>query len=118
MENLVLRGGKFYRGSEIVPLEFGNIEQINLIRKQEKILNAINGEGLILDVWVDQVTTYTVKADFVCTECNTRLWIDEEVDDEDDKAEILGEHSCHHCKAKYKISMNKEGEYVVKSLKK
>lgn len=41
MENLTSRNGKFYRGSEIVPLEFGNIGQINLIERAKALREGI-----------------------------------------------------------------------------
>jgi len=116
-QKLVLKGGKFYRGKELVPIEFGNWEQIKLIEEKQEELKAIHGEGLIVDVWVEEITYYMAKADFKCIECDSTVDIEQEVDDEDDKDDILGECKCWKCRAIYEIKKNSDGDYVVKHLK-
>ena len=118
MEKLILKGGKFFRGSEFVPLEFGNIEQIKIIEEKQKLLTNLNGSGLVLDVWCEEIKHYEVKTDFICINCDKRVYIEREVDDDTEKQAILGTHSCWHCKQKYKIEKNDDSEYVVKVVSK
>lgn len=114
MDKLILKEGKFFRGAEIVPLEFGNWEQIKLIKEKQERLSAINGEGMPVDVWVEEITTYQAQTDFRCIQCDKFVYIESEVDNEDDKDSLLGTHSCWHCHAKYEILKNDEGDFVVK----
>lgn len=111
---LSLKDGKFYREGKPVPLEFGNWEQIKLIKEKQERLAAINGEGMPIEVWVDEVVTYTAKTDFRCIKCDKFVYVDDEISDEFAKDDLLGIHSCWHCRQKYEILKNDEGEFVVK----
>lgn len=108
---MTLRNGKFYEGDQVVPLEFGNKEQIRLMNEAKEVIEALKGDGLEVDVCVK--TQYTAEADFKCT-CGQTVWFEVEMDDEDDFDDLNGEEtSCPKCKARYKLEYD-SGQTLVK----
>lgn len=105
---LRLENGKFYRGSEEVPVEIGNLEQIELLKEQNKYAVQFAGKGLQANVDIS-VTAYS-KFKCVCgkhlyfevVECNTNDEAEEELH--------LQKQDCVGCGRKYIISFD-EDEY-------
>lgn len=111
---MILIDGKFYEGDQLVPLEFGNKEQIRLIQEQKNRLEALEGDGLQVDPEIERVTK--VSVDFKCI-CGQTVWFHEkECDDDIDflEEEMVGEKtSCRKCQRKYIIVIN-DGDLYVK----
>lgn len=112
---LELRGGKFFRGNDPVPLEFGNLEQIRLMNEQIRERHELETEGIP----VDPTFTVTIEAEiqFKC-ECGSWVYVTVEPDDEDDIDCFVGEtRTCRGCKKNYEVRKDDEGELRVKPKK-
>lgn len=115
IQPLELRNGKFFRGNEPVPLEFGNPEQIRLMNQQIREKQELEAEGIL----VEPNFTVTIEADiqFKC-ECGSWVYITVEPDDEDDIDCFVGEtKSCRSCKRNYEVRKDDVGELRVKPKK-
>lgn len=107
---MTLIEGKFYKDGVPVPPEFGNKEQINLIKEHEQKVEALNTDGWEVDVTIE----YSYVVTFKCI-CGTELTIREESDDDMDQSCVLGKTcTCHKCKKKYRVYAGNYGEAVVK----
>jgi hypothetical protein len=106
---MTLRNGKFYDGERIVPLEFGNKDQISLMKME---LQRIEAFKTGLPVEIDITTTYKGEINFKC-ECNAcTVYFELEEDDEDD-FDFVGETaSCHKCKQLYEIQKDGDGDLI------
>jgi len=62
MANLILKNGSFYRDGEKVPLEFGNKEQIKMLKK----IKELSGDGVLAKVDEDEL----ISLEYVCL-CGT-----------------------------------------------
>lgn len=112
MEKLTLRNGKFYRGNEIVPLEFGNKEQIKLIEQAYKRMSEFRSEdGGEVDVTVE--TKYEAYLRFQCA-CGSYVSECNDIDDEDDYRELTGDIQCRNCKQTYSLFLRETGELAAK----
>lgn len=110
MGQMTLIGGKFYKDGQVVPPEFGNKEQIQLIQEHEQKIEALNGDGWEVEIEMEYVYVSTFK----CI-CGTSLTIREESDDDLDHSCMIGKTcTCHKCKKKYRIHPGNYGEAVVK----
>lgn len=89
---LKLLNGKFYDNGNIVPLEFGNLEQIKLIQaeiKRLEELEAAEEEGIPVEPYCTEVTTiYEVNVDHTCT-CKNTVWFSYEIKDADDENDAV-----------------------------
>lgn len=110
---LRLRDGKFYRGDEEVPLEFGNKEQIALIKKAEQYAEWLSGDGLE----VDPEITYRATVDIECI-CGDQVYFSEVEHEEYEQSAIDGllgdEATCRSCKREYVITGDGVGYLIVK----
>jgi predicted nucleic acid-binding Zn ribbon protein len=84
---MTLRDGKFYNGGQVVPLEFGNKEQIRLIQEAEKALTALSGDGLIVEPNIEEEITYSASYYFKCV-CGNR---------------VENHSTCRQCKRTYTV---------------
>ncbi len=92
--------GKFYDSEgKIVPLEFGNKEQIKLIQEKEKIMS----EGLEVELDIDEPRLITGTISFNCFQCDKRIHVEEEGEDDQDIINCLVKRKkeCPGCKVKY-----------------
>lgn len=111
---LTLKDGKFYRGTEIVPPEFGNLEMIQLIKqaeiREERIQKSI--EGVFT---TEEQTTYTVSVKFQCS-CghNNVEDLDEIFEDFEPDSDDLEDYyvNCSKCNIEYCIMASNEKQYV------
>ena len=111
---MIIRDGKFYRDGVPVPLEFGNIEQIKLMKDYQNRIDSFSGEGLEVEV------EYEVRAyvNFECV-CGNRLEIETLEDgviegSYVEETGIMGEKcKCSKCQRKYKISEDDFGSTVL-----
>lgn len=99
---MILKAGKFYDSlGNLVPAEFGNKEQIELVHKAEKKLKELESGKYE----VDPVVSVTAEIAMTCI-CGSGLIIfSGEGDDEQDAFDSLeGNHkSCRHCKRDYEV---------------
>lgn len=109
---MILQNGKFFENGVPVPLEFGNVEQIKLMKEAEKRLALMTGEGMPIDVWIE--ASYEANTKFKCISCSKPVFVSRSVDDERDKSDMIGDCACNWCKEKYVISKNNEGDFIVK----
>lgn len=114
MPNLKIIDGKFFdeKGNE-VPMEFGNPEQIKLLKEYESRILELN-EGLPLDVEFE--TKHTANVSFKCI-CGNNVFFENEAEDDED-IECLNnmKKSCYNCKAEYQLFV-KEDELFSKKIK-
>lgn len=104
--SLILKDGKFYRDGVFEPLEFGNKDQIKIIRDSLRLANQLLTTGVPVDVEFESVIT--AKVEFRC-QCGQLVWFEREVDYDEDYKNLYGvTSSCLKCKTKY-ILHNHEG---------
>jgi len=109
---MTLLNGKFYKDGEVVPVEFGNNEQIKLIRDQEKRIEMFNGDGLEVDVEHEiEVTAYT---HFKCI-CGKQINMEASASSDDDFECLEGKKStCGACKRAYEVVASDYGSVYIK----
>jgi hypothetical protein len=110
--SLILRNGKFYDGDKEVPPEFGNKEQIKIIREQERLVEDLKGEGLEIEIEAEE--KWTLSAHFKCICGKTLFMEDDNCDDVVDINGLLIDRRCVHCKRIYTINAGDPGELIVK----
>lgn len=110
MKKLTLKDGKFYRGTTEVKPEFGNKEQIALIRQMEARLEQSYTLG---DLWDYEETTYVPMLRFDCPFCGkeNKIKLDESSEFPTDLSEF--EHdvlhiSCDHCDEDFEMQYDKD----------
>lgn len=108
---MILRDGKFYEGDKVIPLEFGNKEQIKLMNQANELIRLFRTDGV--EVSVNVITKVEASASFKCV-CGQTVWKDNEVDDEDDIEPLQGYTKCQRCQKEYDISQNDDGELIAK----
>jgi len=101
---MTLRNGKFYDSAgQIVPLEHGNKEQLEIMRKHQERMDELTGDGLE----VQPVFTVYTEVHTPCV-CNQGAYITftGEGDDEEDACDNMhGKvETCYKCKRKYKVN--------------
>lgn len=107
---MILKNGKFYdKNGAVVPLEFGNKEQINLIQEKDRQITKLKTDGE--DVEVEKETTYTVSYKCVCG-----YGVEFTAEGAPDDDEILDgeEVACFKCKTKYILKGDRYGNYIIK----
>ena len=105
--------GLFKDGKPIVP-EFGNPDQIKAVRKFEKRMADLTGEGL------EYYPEYEFKAKIHCI-CGNRISYTEDIPEGDDPSEFEPGHhaTCYNCKSKYSLDFDHDKqEHIIKLLKK
>ena len=105
-----LVNGKFVNDvGEIIPTEHGNLEQIEILKKVEKLKDGI-------EVSYDTEEIITGEINFRCV-CGVKLSVEEEDLQDDDIASFIkatkGKTHCYNCKAEYTISENEKSEFNV-----
>lgn len=98
--------GKFYKNGKVVPVEIGNIEQINVLQELESLQEQLIEDGIELDIKEDgdtedeETTLYSI--DFKCL-CGVRQDEEIEGDANDFGAELFDSEriKCYHCHRKY-----------------
>lgn len=100
--SLRLKSGKFYDDAgNVVPLEFGNKEQIKLIQDEENRIACFSGEGLPIAIDIDERVVYDFQIRFNCV-CGKLLHRDHESEESDDFSGLLTRTiSCADCKRRY-----------------
>lgn len=114
MAKLVVKKGQLYneRG-EKQKLEFGNPNQLKVIKEYANLNNALLNEGIELDV------EYTVTASVIlkCT-CGKNIHIEEEVEEKNYLEEFDNLiKKCDDCYTEYQLSLNGVGDLVAKKVK-
>ncbi len=112
---LELKNGKFYQDGKQVPIEIGNKEQIDLIRKLEKEID----NGIRLNVNINEKTTYEMSYSFTCPCCGQRKSKEcfyNDFEDEPDKDDIKDfieeeEYSCYKCCTTFELKIENDGDY-------
>lgn len=115
MSKLTIKNGKFYRGEEEVKPEFGNTEQINLMAKLKKKQEALEGDGIKVLHGVTRTIRIVAALECLCSE--TVHFSAEAIEGGSDEIydAIEGTISkCRGCGKRYEISVNEDGDLVVK----
>lgn len=113
-----LVAGKFIddKGNEVPP-EFGNKEQIKLIRQAEQRIELLEGDGLDCDF----EETLKINFSFVCICGFRRIIFEDEFEGtvNYDPSDVIGwDRSCSKCGRRYEIEKDNYGDPVVKLQKK
>lgn len=115
MSKLKLIQGKFYIDSKEVPLQFGNADQIKLIKKSLQIAE----EGAPIDFGVNESTTYTISAYYTCPVCNrasrkeSDMFEDYEPDDKEIEEFLEEIDHCWKCHSQFEL-IKKDNTYKLK----
>jgi hypothetical protein len=109
----IVSGQLLDKNGNIVPLEFGNPEQIQVLKEYESRISELK-DGLKLIVEFE--TKHTALASFKCV-CGQNVFFENEADDDDD-VECLNnmKKKCNDCKAEYELSV-KDDELFAKKIK-
>jgi hypothetical protein len=118
---MVLKDGKFYEGEQVVPLEFGNKIQIDLMEKARAHLFELQNDGV--EIEPDLEITWNASVAFKCLYGHT---IHESFDGDEDTPDrsILNEmfedvHKiCRGCKREFLFSINDDDKLVYKLISK
>lgn len=95
-EEMTVRNGKFFKGEKEVPIEHGNKEQIELLKRVEEMQ-----EGFDIDITVKKI----IKMAFKCV-CGATNEFDSfsELDENDPESMLVGEtDTCHMCGLRFKV---------------
>lgn len=114
---MILRDGKFYEGDTVVPLEFGNKEQIRLMQEQMRLIADLK-DGLVVEPDIEEITTYSATVRFKCV-CGHSISREFDELEEDDPFEVARRFDgrskdCHKCQRKYIFSINEDLDLIVK----
>lgn len=112
--SLTLKKGKFYQDGQLVPLEFGNKEQIELMEKENRIECAFLDKKNHVNVEIGKV--FTANAEFKCS-CGVTVYFeaDSKYDEWSAKAELEGSESkCHRCNSRYSIHRKEKQFFIAK----
>lgn len=106
--------GLFKDGKSIVP-EFGNKEQIEAVRKFEKIMEDLQGDGL------ECQPTYEFKLKIKCI-CGNKFTFTEDINEGDDVGDFepFNRATCYDCKSQYTVIKSRQyhGEFSLCLIKK
>lgn len=109
-----LFNGKFYEGDKEIPLEFGNKEQIELLR--QALAEAEKGHRV--NVNTNEKTTYTLSMDWECCRCfktnvdkDWEEYEEWEPDYQDIQSFIEGNIECSHCGQDHKLIVDKTNKF-------
>lgn len=121
-----LRNGKFYEGKTEIPPQFGNWEQIRLIRAEEiRLKMKEENEPIQVNITAkntSEETTYyfSINAEFTCS-CGNKIkhGVSETESNDDDEYEVAMDFikdndyeditiDCDKCKAEYEFAMDKK----------
>lgn len=109
-QTLQLIDGKFFRGNEEVKLEFGNKEQIALIHEAQRRVEALKGDGLIVEPEFEIVYKSTIT--FKCI-CGQSVWKeDDDAPNENHISSLVGKCKCMKCHKIYQVK-EEDGELIV-----
>lgn len=93
---MTVRNGKFYRGSQEIPIEHGNKEQIDLLKRVQEMQ-----EGFYPEVCVRKLISMEFRC--VCGALN-EFESFSPLDIDDPESMIRGEtDTCHFCGLKFKV---------------
>lgn len=114
---MILKNGKFYDyAGNVVPLEFGNREQIRLIHEHDQRASAFKGDGLNIEY--DSEPKYHLQARFQCI-CSEAIYIDDhDAEDEFDAEGLCKDIKCHSCKRTYSVEEGAMPPELIVKLKK
>lgn len=111
-----LAGGKFYDsdGNEVPP-EFGNKEQIRLIKQAERRAEQLQGDG----IYADFEETLHISFSFICICGGGNISFEDQFPTTTyDQMDIIGwSTGCFNCGRKYHIELDEYSDPVVKLIK-
>jgi hypothetical protein len=116
MSKLTYQNGKFYREGKEVPPEFGNPEQIALLKKIQFQME----NGVPVSVEIEEYSEYEIWCSFKCPKCFSENHFESSrfetwEPDRNDIKEFLEDEidSCNHCDCEIEIKSTKLG-YIAK----
>ena len=109
MKNYQIRSGKMLLDLKPVPLEFGNLEQIKIIKQEAERNRLMKEEGLKIH------PSYEIQFRFLCL-CGYSVYHEEDIEEFDDVSEFIPQKdkTCSQCKREYVFDLDDSGDYVVK----
>lgn len=112
MSNMTLRDGVFWKDGKVVPIEIGNAEQIEILKKLKKRNEElINGEfELSLDV--EREVKWEGKFDCLCT---NPIFIEISTTFYNDLEDVLTseEYTCKKCGRIYEVSHDYDDDVLI-----
>lgn len=119
--SLQLRNGKFYDGDKVVPLEFGNKEQIRLLRaaelkiEEDRRIEAMVKSGEIILAKPRFVHPY-IKASITCRKCHSKIVFREFANSEDELEYLIDTVVKCQCGCVYGVAGTHNGLLVIERL--
>ncbi|MBB2148832.1 hypothetical protein [Pedobacter gandavensis] len=107
---VTIKNGKFYKDGQEMPVEFGNLEQIQALDYIEKHTAALK-EGLMLDP--DTETVVTFRDHFNCF-CGQLIFLEDSSENEDDVQVLAGKVLKCACKKHQFKTYMEDGCLMVK----
>ena len=105
--------GKFYEGDKVIPLEFGNKDQIKIMEEARRTMCDLSGDGLVVDPDIEEIMKVSVSIKCLCG-YNVHFNEREIAGFDDAKEELKGDAaSCRKCGKKYILDIF-DGDLVVK----
>lgn len=115
--SLEIKNGKFYRDGLVEPIQFGNRDQIKLMQQHLKDYEELIGDGVLIDYEIEEITTYKATMDYKCSCGKYVSFREEDLDDENDTPDFVGESASCRCGRKYEIAKNEDKDLVIKLIK-
>lgn len=110
-EQLYVKDGAIYKGSEKQDLKFGDPEQIRLLKKYaEAMEDAFNG-GIPVNEEEEEVTVTNVELSFRCV-CGTMCFYREDDIEGELIEDLISFMKCRKCNRRYNIERNDDGNLV------
>lgn len=99
---MILKNGKFYNSDgQVMPLEFGNKEQIDILKKEQNRVDCFTGDGLPITIDIDERVIYDFQIRFHCI-CGHPMYRDYESEECDDFTGLFKrDFHCTQCKRNY-----------------
>ncbi len=115
MSILILKDGKFYRNGIEEPIEIGNREQIDLLKKQELLINQLTNDGVDCDIDEEEIIIYTISIKCICGRKNTIEYEKSSFYDPDlNEFAVDKLIKCRSCKKEYILKEDDCGDLVYK----
>lgn len=106
--------GKFWKDGKIVPLEFGNMDQIKLMNKELKYVSSFEEDGYEPIIWEEE--RLLINFNFKCPRCSYKIRYESEFEDRDhynNEIEYEG-ITCKGCNTKFRFKLDDYGELKIR----
>lgn len=104
---LKIKDGKFWRDGQLVPMEIGNKEQIELLQWTQSLIEELAKEGIMPNFISEDPKIDTIQFKCPCGEC-----VEANVNDDDN-----WQLSCDNCKRNFEYMIDEDDIPIIKSRK-